>query len=95
MDSLRLVQARPEGMQRLHMFEYMNRQLIWRGLADFCLFFLTVVDVRALGRRIRGAVRARRKTRAADLAANKALAERGRCPLCSDVVGELLLLCGR
>ena len=86
--SMRLVQARPEGMQRLHMFEYMNRQLIWTGIADFGLFFMTVVDIAALWRKIRGVVRGRLgKTSAKQMAANRLIAADGRCPLCARKVG--------
>ena len=85
--SMRLVQKTPEGMQRLQMFEYMNRQLIWRGLADFGLFMMTVVDFGALWERIRGVVKSRRQGSAAALAAAKELADRDCCPLCSAPVG--------
>eukprot|EP01044_Picomonas_judraskeda_P001046 COSAG03_NODE_55_length_16009_cov_5.220050_2_plen_452_part_00 len=92
--SLRLVQNSPEGMQRLHMFEYMNRQLIWRGLADFGLFMMTVVDFGSLWARIMGVVKSRRQGTAAAMAEAKAAADRGCCPLCQQSLGTAFELHG-
>ena len=85
--SMRLVQNSPEGMQRLHMFEYMNRQLIWRGLADFGLFMMTVVDFGSLWARVQGIVKSRRQGTPAAMAEAKAVADRGCCPLCLQRLG--------
>jgi hypothetical protein len=92
--SMRLVQSSPEGMQRLHMFEYMNRQLIWRGLADFGLFMMTVVDFSSLWARIMGVVRSRRQGTATAMAEAKATADRGCCPLCQGTLGTSFELQG-
>ena len=92
--SLRLVQNSPEGMQRLHMFEYMNRQLIWRGLADFGLFMMTVVDFGSLWARVMGVVKSRRQGTAAAMAEAKAAVDRGCCPLCQQSLGTAFELHG-
>jgi hypothetical protein len=69
------------------MFEYMNRQLIWTGIADFGIFVMTVVDSGALWRWIRGVVQARRRPSAATMAAKRAIADDGKCPLCAASTG--------
>ncbi|XP_028924148.1 peroxisome biogenesis factor 2 isoform X1 [Ornithorhynchus anatinus] len=49
---LRCVSARPRGARQPG-FDYVNRELLWHGFAEFLIFLLPLVDVRKLKARLR------------------------------------------